>query len=452
MKERFTLPDVGPLATVRFPPISRDVLPNGVRLWSIERGGLPVITAGLVIRHGTAADPVPHPGLTSLVADLIDEGAGGRDGIELADAFARIGAHLDIEVSSDTTTVSITTLSRLFARALALLADIVIRPHLAEPDFRRVRELRQSRLQQLTQSASAAADRAFLGAVFGDHPYGHGQLGTIAALEGLDVEDARRHWAHVFTPAAATLIVVGDATERMAMEVATEAFASWTAAPTPLATDIAAPAIPGPPEVLIVPRPGASQSELRVGHLGPPRNAEQYHAIVVLNAILGGQFTSRINRNLRETRAITYGAATAFEMRRHGGSFSCSTGVQSNATCEAVSEILKECALIRGEAPATDEELARAKASLTRGYVRQFETTAQVGRAASVLATYDLPDDTFDQFVPRVEAVTAENLSSAAQLFVRPEEATVVVVGDAEACEADLRSLGRPIRRITPEF
>jgi predicted Zn-dependent peptidase len=453
MADRFTLPDVGPLATVRFPRIERDILPNGLRLWSIPRRELPAVTAGLVINHGTSADPADRPGLTSLVADMVDEGAGGRDSIALADALARIGALINIEIGSDATTIALTTLSRFFDRALALLADIAMRPHLTDTDFRRVRELRQSRIRQVSQSASAAADRVFLKAVFGSHPYGHGQLGTIAALEALTVDDARRHWERLFTPSAATLIVVGDVTEALALKAASNAFMGWAPAASALAPPAIEPPAPaGGPEILIASRPGASQSELRVGHLGPPRNVDGYHAIVTLNAILGGQFTSRINRNLRETRGITYGAASTFEMRRAGGSFSCSTGVQSSATAEAASEILAEFAAIRRDENVTEDELSLAKASLTRGYVRQFETTAQLGRAAVVLATYGLDDGTFDRFVPGVDAVTARDLAAAAHRYIDPDRATVVIVGDEQQSRPGLEELGRPVRVVVPEF
>ena len=452
MGDRFTLPEVGPLATVRFPSIARSTLSNGVRLWCIARDQTPAVTAALVVHHGTASDPAARPGLTSLVADLIEEGAGGRDAIALADALARIGGLMSTESGSDATTVAITAMSRHVDRQLELLADIVTRPHFEADDFRRVRDLRQSRLRQLSQSASASADRTFIQAVFGPHPYGHGTLGTISALEGLTLEEVRAHWERTFAPAAATLVVVGDVAADAAFARAEAALGGWTNPSDPLPRLADVPAPHAAPEILVVDRPGASQSELRLGHLGPSRSVAEYHAIAALNAIVGGQFTSRINRNLRETRGITYGASTSFDMRRMGGSFCCLTGVQSSATAVAVSEILSELSAAREVGAITAGELARARAGLTRGYVRQFESNAQVARAAVILVTYELPDDTFDRFVPGIDALTADDVTAAARKYLHPDEAVVVIVGDEAKCRAELEATGRSVRPITPEF
>ena len=168
---------------------------------------MPVATAQLVIRCGASADPAGPARSGGLAADLLDEAAGPHDAIQLADAFARLGSQLDIEVGSDVVTFGFTTLDRFFPQALALLADVMQRPHLAEPDFARVRELRLSRLRQLSSSASAVADRAFYRAVFGDHPYGHGALGTTQSLADITLDDVRAFCAARFVPADATLVV-----------------------------------------------------------------------------------------------------------------------------------------------------------------------------------------------------------------------------------------------------
>jgi len=217
-------------------------------------------------------------------------------------------------------------------------------------------------------------------------------------------------------------------------------------APVPLATTS------GPARVIVVDRPGAPQTEVAVGHLGPARNTADYHALVTLNALLGGQFSSRINLNLREARGLTYGARTAFDFRLHSGTFSCETNVQGDATPLVVSEILNEFEGVGGSRPAGTEELERAKSAITRGFVRQFETSGQLAHAAARLATFELPADTFDRFVPEVEAETPEAVSSAARRHVRPEDAIVVVVGDASMWRDQLVSLGRPVEDAEIEF
>jgi zinc protease len=204
--------------------------------------------------------------------------------------------------------------------------------------------------------------------------------------------------------------------------------------------------------VLLVDRPGASQSELRVGHVSPPRRTPHYHALVTMNAVLGGQFASRINRTLREERGVTYGARTWFEFRRYSGSFACETSVQADATVESLAEILRQLDGIRQDGAVGTEELDRAKASLTRGYVRNFETPVQLARAMSQLATHALPPSIYDEFVPAVRGVSGAEAAAVASRFVRPEECALVVVGDASLLQPGLEQLGRPVAVIVPEF
>jgi predicted Zn-dependent peptidase len=436
---------------VRFPPIARGVLANGLQVWSVARDSADVVTMMMVIARGTSDDPAGREGLASLTGDLLDEGAGDLDAIELAEALARLGSQLEIDVGPDATTVMITALSRRFAPSLALLADVVVRPRLKAADFARVRELRLNRLRQISQAPGTIADRMYVTALFGAHPYGHGAMGTTASLEQVSLDDARAFWARMFAPPAATLIVGGSLPLDQILSASDEVFRAWhPAEPPPPAA--AAPAGRPDPRILLVDRPGAPQAELRIGHVGPPRSTPDYHAIVTLNALLGGQFTSRINRSLREEQGITYGARTSFGFRRVAGTFACETSVQTDRAALAVGEILREFAAIREDEAVLPAELARAKASLTRGYVRHFETEGQLVRAAAQLATYALDDGTFDRFVPLVGAVTAGDVQQAAVAHVRPEDSTVVVVGDAESCLGPLEALGRAVAPSTPDF
>jgi len=457
------MPSVGPPDAVRFPPVSREVLDNGLAVWVISDSAMGVVSAALVMPAGSADDPPERPGLVSLTADMLDEGAAGRDAIELSEELGRLGSRLAIDVDPDVTAISIGTLDRRFSETLGLLADVVLRPHFGAPDFDRVRELRGSRLRQLTQSAGTVAGRAFATAVYGDHPYGHGTLGTTRALELMSVDEARSTWERASQPAGATLVVAGGVTADEVMRaVKGSGLDRWKAGKdvgslfrTDANRNRLPTSFPGrgtTPSVLLVDRPGAPQSELRVGHLGPPRHTPDYHALVTLNAVLGGQFTSRLNRNLRETRGITYGARTAFDMHRVAGSFLCDTSVQSDATAVAGREILNEFRAIREPGAVSAEELALAQASLTRGYVRHFETAAHFTRALIELATYDLPAETFDRFVPAVTAVTPDDLARAGQTALFPDACAIVVVGDAAKCRGPLEESGLTVTAIEPEF
>jgi zinc protease len=450
--DRFTLPDPGAPTPVTFPPIARTTLENGLRVWSIPHASIPVVSVALVIDAGAAQDPATRHGLASLAAHLTEEGAGGQDAIQLAETFARLGTHLDVDTGPDVTTVSFTSLGRFFEPALKVLADVVTRPHFHEADLVRVRELRLNRLRQLSRSPATPADRAYLASVFGNHPYGHGVLGTTTSVGAIALDEVRAFHRSAWRPSAATLIVAGEIEHDVVVRRAASLLGGWTAAgPVPAVAAVPPPA-GAVTEVLLVERPGAPQSELRIGHSGPPRRTPDYHALVTLNNVLGGEFSSRINRNLREAKGLTYGARTAFDMRRAGGSFVAQTSVQTAGTSAAVVEILKECDAIRQDGAIQADELARAKSALTRGYVRNFEAADDFVRAAAQLVTFDLDDRTFDRFVPLVEAVSAASVVDAARTHLRPDAFTIVVVGDPDQVRPQLETLGRTVAIATPEF
>lgn len=449
---RFDMPGAGAPARVTFPPVVRGVLSNGAGVWTIRHDTLPVVTMVLVVPVGSAHDPAGMPGLAGLTADLLDEGTERLDAIGLAEAFASLGTELSVDVGPDVTTLSLTTLSRFMEPALALLGDLLARPRLNDHDLVRVREIRVNRLRQLRSSASAVADRAFLSAVFGAHPYGHGTLGTTEALSRLSIDDVRAFHASGVRPIGATLIVAGNVEPALVHDAAERQLGGWQAR-----SGAEPPVVPpGPPDasarVLVVNRPGAPQTEIRVGHQGPSRRVDGYHTLITLDALLGGQFSSRINQNLREARGLTYGARTAFDFRVQAGTFACDTNVQGDATPLVVMEILAEFAAVGGSRPVGVDELVRAKSSLTRGYVRRFETSAQLAHAAARLVTFGLPQDTFDRFVPGVEAVTPAVVTAAAQEHIRPHDATVVLVGDAGGWRDQLSQCGRPVEDWDVEF
>jgi zinc protease len=254
----------------------------------------------------------------------------------------------------------------------------------------------------------------------------------------------------MYTPAESAFIAAGAVAADDVRRSIDRVFGRWSG-PAPRAFT-AAPAMASDPRILLVDRPGAPQCEVRIGHFGPPRRVSEYHALVTVNALVGGQFTSRINRRLREEKGVTYGARSAFDFRRTAGLFSCESSVQADRTAEAVEDILAELEDVRREGAVRVDELDRAKASLTRGYVRSFETASQLVRAAALLVTHGLDDTTFDRFVPGVDSLTSADLEAAARTFLRPHDATVVVVGDASKVRESLEGLGRRVELVSPEF
>jgi zinc protease len=419
--DRSSLPALGALPPFQFPRIDRHLLPSGLRVWTVEHRAVPLITMLVLVRRGAAADPVGREGLAAITGDLLDEGCGQLDALALHEALGRIGAQLETEVGSDATMLGLTVLSRFVDRAADLIAAMIRQPRLEDRDFERVRDLRLNRLVQLRDMPPALADRAFTELVYGGHPYGHLAIGSEGALRALSPDDIRTfHQGGYWSPDRGV-----QADERAVL----------AAPPSPKA------------RLALLHKPAAAQSELRIGHMSVARNHPDYLHLLVLNMVLGGQFVSRINMNLREDKGYTYGARTGFEARRGPGPFLLQASVQSEATAEAIRESINEISAIRGERPVTPQELETGRAALTRGYPRNFETAEQVARAAAQMALHDLPEDYFTTFVPRVLAIDERAVTEAAARHLDPSRLLTIIVGDRDRVAPALAplALGEPL-------
>ncbi|MCY4507560.1 MAG: pitrilysin family protein, partial [Acidobacteria bacterium] len=344
--DRTRLPRPGPAPAARFPAVARRRLASGMALRTGRHPGPPVVHWLLLWPSGAAADPPARPGLAALAAALLDEGTEARSVLELHGALDRLGARLGVQVGADATMVSLTTLEHHAAEGLALLFEIVTRPRFAAGDFDRVRDLRRSRVRQMRTVPAAVAERVYLETLYHEHPYGHLGIGTDAALSQMTVDDVRRFHGERYRLGAATLIATGPLSDEAFADVAERAVGNLPAG----AADVREPAAgaaagaPGPPpaRLVLVDRPGAVQSELRIGHVAAPRRTPDYYALKVLNMVLGGQFVSRLNRSLREEKGYTYGVRTAFQFRRAPGPFVIQGSVQGHAPVEAVRQGLGE--------------------------------------------------------------------------------------------------------------
>ena len=440
-RTRLPLPGADPAFSL--PAFERAELGGGTAVCVAEHHRAPLLTLHLLLPTGYAADPPDKPGLASLTAALFEEGTAGLSAVELDTALKRIGGHLTTAVTCDATVVALTVLSQHAAAGLRLLFETTMRPRLDADDVARERELRINRIRQQRQSPGAVADRVFLEALYGPHPYGHLSIGTESALRSIGPADVEAFHRRGYAAAPWTLVAAGDVAPTALIA---EAERAWAAARPPVDR---LPAAAGPPEpgpagerMVFVARDGAVQSEIRLGHAGPPRRTPDYYALLVLNMVMGGQFISRINQNLREAKGYTYGASTAFDWRVGRGPFRLQTSVQTAATVDAIREAVREVADIRGARPASDGELAVAQAALTRGFPRTLETAAQVARAGVQIALHGLPADAYAQFPRRIAAISAADVRRAAERHIDPGGLVAVVVGSRPDVFDGLSELG----------
>ena len=443
--DRSLLPPVTGSASASFPAITRALGVHGLRIWTLPHRYTELVTLALLIPAGSATDPSGGAGLAGFTGDLLDDGTRTRDGIELHRAFGRLGARFAVNVSSDATVLVVSALARHAREAVELLLEVATEPRFDPADIDRVRALRLNRIAQLRHVAGAVAERTWRRVLYGAHPYGHASLGDAETLEPLGGDDVRAFHASHYRLDRATLVIAG---REEALTAATGAAGGGAVTPRSPVDLADPPADPAPPSARLtfVPREGAVQSEIRVGHLGIARSADDFHAVRVMDMVLGGQFTSRLNMNLREAKGYTYGIRSTFDARRGRGPFDVATAVDAAVTADAIREMIDELRAIRDTRPVTDEELSVAKPALTLGFPRAFETSGQVARAALRLAVYDLPDDEYTRFVPRVEAVDAAAATAAARRHLDPDGLAVVVVGPPEVRPTlGVLGLGEPV-------
>ena len=432
-------PTLGAPPPLTPPQISTRELPNGLKIVVLEHHELPLVDVMLQVRSGGESDPSSKTGTASLVSALLTEGTANRTALQIADQAAFLGIQLNASSGWEQSTVSLHTPTAQLDSALALFSDVALRPSFPAPDLERVRKIRLTALQQLRDRAPAIADRAFATAVFGaQHPYGRPLAGTEGSIASISRDDIQRFYTTYYRPNNATLLVVGDVRPDDVERRARELFGAWTRGTVPT-SPTATPSGAKGTRVVIVDKPGAEQTSFRVGGIGAPRSTSDYFPLQVMNTILGGSYTSRLNANLRETRGYTYGAFSGFGLRRSAGPFIASAEVVTAKTDSALIEFLKELRAIRDTVPV--EELGKAKRYLQLGLPSTFETTQGIAQEFLPLIAYGIPLDFHASAVQRYGAVTQADVQRVARQYVDPDRLTIVLVGDRKAIEPGIRAL-----------
>ena len=436
---RHQVPKAGPAPAIVLPQANTFTLANGLTVIHYHNPALPLVAAELVIRAGASANPAATPGLASFTASMLDEGTATRSAPQISDELAQLGAGLSAGSGAENTLVSLHSLKRNFVPAFEVMADVVLNPAFPQAEVERQRSSRLADLSQLEEDAAAVADRVASLAVYGKaHPFGHGSLGTGAALKATTRAQMVQFWQQHYVPNNAALVVAGDLTQEEVRALAQAKFGAWKAGP------VTPPSVVQPvttaANAIVVHKDDASQTALQVTLLGADRASPDYAALEVMNAALGGLFTSRINTNLREEKGYSYGVYSQFDYRRTPGPFEIVGSVRTSATGAAVAEIFKEVKAMREQLlPAAELENARNAQVLS--LPGHFETNEGIGASFAALFAYDLPLDYYSTLADKYAAVTARQVQDVAQRYLKPEKLIVVAVGDRRKIEPQLRKL-----------
>ena len=437
--DRSKPPAIGPTPQLSLPAIQKRTLSNGLPVWLIEAHEVPLVQLNLVVMAGSGDDPAGKFGVASLTAAMLDEGAGKRSALGIADEIEFLGAVLTTSSSFDASAVRLNVPVARLEAALPVMADVAVRPTFPQDELDRLRQERLTSLIQARDDAAQVAPLAFSRAVFGGtHRYGTAAMGTEATIKAFNVTDLRAFHESLYQPSNATLVVAGDVKADAIVPLLEKHFGSWRSASKSTRAGVPAARQLTERAIHLVDMPGAEQSQIRIGWVGVPRSTPDYFALQVLNTILGGSFTSRLNQNLREKNQFSYGASSRFDMRLSAGPFFAGAGVQTDKTADALREFFNE---LNAVGKVTPEELAKAKNYLALSFPSEFETIGDLAAHIEDMIVYKLPDDYFERYVANVQAVTVADLQKAAATYIQPGRFAIVVAGDRKVIEPGIRAL-----------
>jgi zinc protease len=423
-------------------------LANGLGLVLIEDKRLPLISFRLGFRSGDANDPAELPGLSDMVSHLLTEGTETRTSRQLAEEIEKVGAGLSVGSTSDFTTIAASGLTVFADEILELLADVTLRPTFPQNEVDLAREnTHQMLIQQRAQPTFLASER-MAKVMFGNHPYSRVSP-TPQMLDALTRDDLVSYRASTFIPNHGVLIVIGDFDHDSLVKRMQDLFAGWASKP------VSTPEFPPFPQpdtrrIYLVDRPGSAQSNIVIANRGITRTSTDYFPMLLMHTILGANASSRLFMNLREHKGYTYGAYTNLDARRLGGTFRASAEVRTAVTGASLHEFFYELERIRDEA-VTEEEITNAKSYLTGVFPIRIETQDGLIDQVVSIKMFDLPDDFLRTYRDQVSAVTREDIQRVAQSYVRPDQAAIVIVGDAAAVTEQVKAYSDDIELYDTE-
>ncbi len=435
------VPEPGPPVAFVPPKIESFRLKSGLRVLFVERHELPLVSVRVIVSAGAGDLPGERPGVMSFVGAMLEQGTDRRTALEISDAFEAIGASHGTWVDWDSAGASVKVLASHLNEALDLLADVVTHPSFPDAEIERLRARRLAAIAQEKNQPGSMAANATTASLYGrSHPYGHSLDGQEADVQKIARAELVRAYGALFSPQRAAVVVAGDVTRESLAASLERALGGWRPAARSTAKPPLAPRPVDHARVVIVDRPGAPQSIVRLAEVGIPRSAADRDAVVVMNTIFGGMFSSRVNLNLREAHAYTYGAGSSFQMRHGAGPFSVGGGIVSDKTVPAVEELFKEIDAIRDHV-VTPEELGDAREHIELALPGRFETVADVTAAVGDLVVYGLPLDEYATLPARIDRVSAADVQRAAKAHLHPGAIKVVIVGDRGKIDPDLAKL-----------
>lgn len=437
--DRTKPPKPGPESKVKFPSYFEKTLSNGLKVIVVENHEQPIVYVSFVVKSGSTYDG-NLPGLASVTAELLTKGTKTRTATQIAEEIDFVGGSLSATASWDVTNVNVLVLKKYLGVGMDILQDVVLNPTFPDEELERIRTQRLASIKQSKAEAGYLASVRFSKELFAGHPYGNESGGNEESIQKIKRDDIVKFYETHFIPNNSFIIFAGDITPSEAVPLVEKYFKGWKKGPSPHkkfpeVSDISQT------RVVIVDKPGAVQSAIRIGHLGIDRKNKDYVKVYTLNTLLGGYFNSRINMNLRETHGYTYGAFSSFDTRLYPGPFVVSADVRNEVTDSSITEVLKELKRIIEE-PVPEDELKMAKDYIVGSFPLQIETPAQVAARIMTIEIYGLPKDFYDKFREEVKKITPKDIQETARKYLHPDKLLIVVSGNSKQIKPVLGKFG----------
>ncbi|HCA44013.1 MAG TPA: hypothetical protein DEP28_12270 [Bacteroidetes bacterium] len=425
---------------VSFPGYFETVTSNGIEVIVIEDNSLPVVSVRFVYKSGSYSDN-NLPGLSSFTTDMLSKGTDEMSATEIAEKIDFYGASLSYGTDSDANFISAYTLEKYFDEVFKIISSVLTTPSFKDEEIERLRIQKVNSIKSLKDESDYLALRAFKTKVFGASPYALPIEGFESTVNKINRENLVSFYKDNFIPSKLLVAFVGKISPDKAIKYIEESFGHLNNPDSEIEGNFINPVISDKPVVLLSDKNNAVQSTLKIGHLSVSRSEVDFFPAYIMNNILGGSFTSRINYNLREINGFTYGARSYFEFNKFAGDFSVETEVKTGITANAITEILKELKKIRDE-KVTDEELTAMKNYITGNFPLQLETPNSIASKVINLKLYNLDKDFYSKYISNINKVTKDEVLESAKKYLHPDRLCFSVCGDVKILENDLKHFG----------
>ena len=450
--DRFAQPKPDPEPKYTPPQIHKESLKNGMDVYIVEKQDVSSVLCGLLIKGGSSIDPISQSGISSLTTSMLQEGTSTRTSEEIANEFEFMGSSLTSITSREYSLLGAEVLSKHFRESLSILSDITLNPSFPQHELDRIKAQRITQLKRIHDDPNSLSEILFPSIIYGEnYKYGHSSIGTNQSLSLITQDNIKNHYRATFTPSNTSLIIVGNVSVTEVINLANQEFSNWR--PDSLSIEDnnnSAKTLPEKIEIILADKPDASQSVIRAGHLTIPRSHKDYQPLMMLNQILGGQYTARLNMNLRQDKGYSYGYRSWVEWHNDISAIVAGGDVQTSATKESIFETINEFESLYTKNPVSSEELENAKSSVIQQFPSSFESLNQILERIITIVLFDLDINHYGNYINRIEKITLDDIQNAVTSHIKPDQLRILVIGDQKVIENDISQLGIPIEIIVP--